>query len=233
MQKTELIAHNPLRLMGYDSEDVLAQAGFGAIIARAGVGKTAFVVQLAINKMLRDQNVLHIGLADPVEKVTLWYEEVFRNIAAQCQVTMADPIWESILPKRFIMTFKVEGFSVPKLQERLDDLTRQDIFVPRMILIDGLPIEGKNARQDLEALKALAVRHGVHVWFTVRTHRHETPEINGVPQAIVDVSDLFDVILQLQPEDKEIRVRAIKGGPARPDAPRLLLDPSTLLIKDK
>ena len=51
------------------TEDILPQGGFGAVLARAGVGKTALLVQLALNTMLRDKNVLHISLNDPVNKV--------------------------------------------------------------------------------------------------------------------------------------------------------------------
>ena len=83
MLKKELIFHNPLRLMGYETEDILPSGGFGAVLARAGLGKTAILVQLALDSLLRSRNVLHISLDDSVKKVCLWYEEVFRNISDQ------------------------------------------------------------------------------------------------------------------------------------------------------
>ncbi|MDY6954411.1 MAG: hypothetical protein SWE60_23145, partial [Thermodesulfobacteriota bacterium] len=81
MLEKDLILRNPLRLMGQETEDILPEGGFGAVLARAGVGKTAFLVQLALNSMLKSKNVVHISLDDPVKKVCLWYEEVVRNIA--------------------------------------------------------------------------------------------------------------------------------------------------------
>jgi ATP/maltotriose-dependent transcriptional regulator MalT len=42
------------------------------VLAPAGVGKTAFLVQLALNAMLQEKNVLHISLDEPVTKVSLW-----------------------------------------------------------------------------------------------------------------------------------------------------------------
>jgi hypothetical protein len=60
-----------------------------------------------------------------------------------------DQLWDAILPHRFIMTFKVEGFSVPKLEERLTDLTEQGIFFPNMIILDGLPFT-ENVRSLLQ-----------------------------------------------------------------------------------
>lgn len=232
MLKKDLILRNPLRLMGYETEDILPEGGFGAVLARAGVGKTSFVVQLALNSLLRKKNVLHISLNDPVEKVCLWYEEVFRNIAGQYEIDNIDRLWETILPQRLIMTFRVDGFSVPKLKERLADLTGQNIFFPGMILIDGFPFE-EDAKQALTELKSMALQNRQHVWFTLRTHRHENTDPEKMPDRIKPVSDLFDAIIQLQPVDKEIHVRDLKKNPASPERPMLFLDPTTMLIKRK
>ena len=230
MLKKDIIRRNPLRLMGYEADDILGAGEFGALMARAGVGKTAFMVQLALDKLLRDKNVLHISMNEPVEKVCLWYEEVFRNIAAQCDIRQLDPFWDAILPNRFIMTFKAEGFSVPRLEERVTDLTEQGIFFPQMILIDGLPFN-ETGRQTFIDLKRLAQDQGVSVWFTIRTHRHEESSPEGLPLQIASIADLFEAVFELQPDGKDIRVNAIKGGPAGTDHPPLVLDPSTLMVR--
>jgi len=232
MLKKDLIFRNPLRLMGYETEDILPEGGFGAVLARAGVGKTAFVVQLALNSLLRNKNVLHISLNDPVEKVCLWYKEVFRNIASQYKLDQIDRLWETILPLRLIMTFKVDGFSVPKLKERLADITEQNIFSPHMILIDNCPFE-EDAAQALTELKSMALQNKQHIWFTVRTHRHENTDSEEIPPRIKPVSELFDAIIQLQPRDKVIYVKNLKKTPAAPKKTMLFLDPTTMLIKGK
>jgi hypothetical protein len=232
MLKNDLIFRNPLRVMQKDeSVDTLAEGGFGAVLARAGVGKTALLVQLALNSMLRGKNVLHISLNDPVNKVNLWYEEVFRHIARQYAVKQANELWNTLLPHRFIMTFRVEGFSVPKLEERLTDLTAQSIFTPHMIIIDGFPFN-ESTRAQLSELKILAKKLGCHMWFTVRTHRDEAPDPNGMPRQLDNVADLFEVIIQLQPDGKEIHIRALKGREAEANESILFLDPSTMLITD-
>ena len=98
MLKNELILKNPLRRMGYESDDILNKGQFGAVMARAGVGKTAFLVQLALNCMLREKKVLHISLEDPVKKVSLWYKEVFSRIATQYDIPQSGRLWDSVLP---------------------------------------------------------------------------------------------------------------------------------------
>jgi hypothetical protein len=230
MLKKDLILRNPLRLMGYENDDILDTGQFGAVLARAGVGKTAFLVQLSLNALLRGKNVLHISLEDPVNKVSLWYKEVFNLIAEQYEVDQIDQLWDSLLPHRFIMTFRVEGFSVPKLKERMADLMEQNIFSPQMIIIDGFPF-GESAHQPLSELKKLVDKHQMHGWFTIRTHRHEDPGPDGKPLQLEQVADLFEVAIQLLPEGKEIHVKPVKGGEYFASDLDLRLDPSTMLLK--
>jgi hypothetical protein len=230
MLKKDLILRNPLRVMGYENDDILNAGQFGAVLARAGVGKTAFLVQLSLNALLRGKNVLHISLEDPVNKVSLWYKEVFNLIAEQYQVDQINQLWDSLLPYRFIMTFRVEGFSVPKLEERLTDLMEQHIFKPQMIIIDGFPFD-ESVHKPLSEFKDLVEKHQMHAWFTMRTHRHEDPGPDGRPLQLEQVSDLFEVAIQLLPEGKEIHVKAVKGGESFAENLDLRLDPSTMLLK--
>jgi len=232
MLKKDLILRNPLHVMGYENDDILSTGQFGAVLARAGVGKTAFLVQLSLNALLRGKNVLHISLEDPVNKVSLWYKEVFNLIADQYNVDQINQLWESVLPHRFIMTFRVEGFSVPKLQERLADLMEQNIFSPQMIIVDGLPFDD-SVRQPLTEFKELVDKHQMHAWFTIRTHRHEEPGLDGRPLQLEQLSDLFEVALQLLPVGKEIHVKAVKGRESFADNLDLRLDPSTMLLKSR
>ena len=232
MLKTDLILRNPLRLIGSESEDVFPPGGFGAVLARAGVGKTAFLVQISLDSLLKGKNVLHVSLNDPIQKVNLWYQEVFRHIADQYNVKQVEELWESLLPHRFIMTFKVEGFNVPRLQERLTDLTEQQIFSPQMMIVDGLPF-GASAGKSLEQLKTLSQDYGFQVWFTVRTHRHQEPDADGMPAQLKKVVDMFEMAIELQPKGEQIHITALKGSSIPSHGPPLLIDPATMLIKSQ
>lgn len=232
MLRNDLITRNPLRLMGHESKDILAQGEFGALLARAGVGKTALLVQLSLNSLLQGKNVLHISLQDPVKKVSLWYREVFSRISQQYDTKQINQLWDSVLPHRFIMTFKVEGFTVPKLEERLTDLLEQDIFTPQMMLVDGLPFD-ESAQAPLTELKTLARKYGLHAWFTVRTHRHEEPGIGGIPVQLQQVDELFELAIQLVPEGKQVIIKILKGIGADSEHLDLVLDPATMLIQNR
>lgn len=232
MLKTDLILRNPVQFLGGQSEDVLAPGQFGGILARAGVGKTALMVQMALNAMLHERKVLHVSLNQPVNKTNLWYLEVFGHLARQFNVPQPELLWESLLLHRFIMTFRTEGFSVPKLEERLTDLVEQKIFVPRMLIVDGLSFD-EPLRDALAGLKHYARLNGLSVWFTIRTHRHEDPGPGGIPKQLADVEDLFDLALQLVPVGEQIHVNPVKGLTLPAEHAHLVLDPATMLVRDR
>ncbi|MBU1713769.1 MAG: cytoplasmic protein [Proteobacteria bacterium] len=230
LEKGLILSHPLGRLTGHESgEEIMPQGGFGAILARAGVGKTAILIQIAIHGLLSGKNVLHISLNDPVKKVGLWYKEVYRNIASLHNITEQEQVFDSMLPHRFIMTFEVEGFSVPKLEERLTDLMEQNIFRPHLILIDGLPFD-ESQKASLSDLKSFAKKHSLKIWFTIRIHRDEIPVTDVIPALFNDVEDLFETAILIQPDEKEIFLKVLKGGKADSGMTRLSLDPTTMLI---
>ena len=231
MLKKDLMMRNPLRAVSDENGYILPEGGLGAVVARAGVGKTALLVQLALNSLLKGDNALHVSLGDPVRKVSLWYKEVFNNIGTQYQIERIDDLWNELLPQRFIMTFNIDGFSVPRLDERLTELADQNIFHPQMILIDGLPFNEQIKRTDLHALKELSEKFKSHIWFTVRSHRHEEPDSDGMPIQIGEFADLLDVVVKLEPKESNIKLNVLKGSGAI-SSQNLSLDPATMLIKE-
>ncbi len=231
MIKKEMIYRNPLVNLGYDNEDILPVGGFGAVLAHAGVGKTALLVQQALNMMLRENSVLHVSLNDAVSKVDVWYQELFHDIAGKFGITEINDYWDKIQPYRFIMTFKVEGFSAPRLEERLTNLMEQNIFKPHIVIIDGFKFD-EAGRGQLVQLKELAKKYYMSIWFTVHTHRHEPPQENGLPLSFLHVADLFDVIVQLSTKGDEVYIKSLKGQSAGSKQESLWLDPSTMLIKN-
>jgi len=221
---------DPLELLGFGNGETMVPGSFGAIMARAGVGKTTLIVQIALNYMAQGQNLLHISLREPIAKVDVYYREVFDRQVQHYHLPNSEALWDAIITHRFIMTFQVEGFSVPKLQERLTDLTTQDIFHPQLIIIDGLPFDD-DMRPALEELKKLADGVKASIWFTITTHRHESPAPDGLPVQLSPVQDLFDVAIDMQPSEQVVKINALKsagGGDSQTD---LILDPTTGLIR--
>jgi len=230
MLRNDFFQNSPLMRFGKDNKNFLKKGEFGAVLARAGVGKTALLVQIALTGLLESINVLHVSLNDPIKKVCLWYEEFFRKIAEHYEIDQTGNHLEKILQHRFIMTFKADDFSAKVFENRLADLTEQDIFFPQMILFDGLQFDA-NITDTIDTLKRLSKNYGIYAWFTIRTHRHESDGHNGLPPQLSPVAENFETLIQLEPKGKDIFIKVLKGSGNDADQPELQLDPSTLLIK--
>ncbi|RJP94958.1 MAG: cytoplasmic protein [Desulfobacteraceae bacterium] len=233
MLKNQLILKDPLNSLGFGTEETEKAGNFGAVASRAGVGKTAFLVQIAISSLLKNKNVLHISIKDPVEKVNLWYKEMFFNLTQPSRTKQDKELWESLLTRRFIMTFETENFDLSKLTSRIDGLKTQNIFSPQLIIIDGLSSEEPIA-SDLIRLKEYATRNNFIIWFSVRTHRHQTADPVTIIQQLGgnDNSDLFNMVIQLLPEKEMIQVKRLSLIQDTANHPSLLLDPSTMMLKE-
>lgn len=230
MLKNMLILRDPLKQTGIDPGKT-EKGGFAAILARAGVGKTALMVQIAINALLKEKNVLYISRKDPVNKVDAWYKEIFLRLTQDTDPDQnADALWDKLLHHRFIMTFETESFSVSKLQKRILELTGQKIFHPSIIMIDGFSFADTSA-EEVKALHEFSKDQGLMIWFTVRTHRHDPVGTSGMPVELNPFAPLFETMILLAPEEDRIYLKPMNGYEKDEDVSGLYLDPSTMLIK--
>jgi KaiC/GvpD/RAD55 family RecA-like ATPase len=213
--------------------EIVKPGGFAAIFARAGVGKTALLVQIAVNGILRGKNVLHISTDDPVDKVDLWYKEVFQRLDHEHESLNIKKRKDQLLRHRFIMTFETESFSIAKLKKRVNELISQEIFVPTQIMIDDFSFE-KVSSEELADLKEFVQANNLVFWFTIRTHRDEPVSEIKIPTRLMPMIGWFDFMIRLDPENDRIHVRPVTSDPSAADenGKDLFLDPSTLLIRE-
>jgi len=207
----------------------LPAGAFGAVLARAGMGKTAFLVQMALSQMLGKEDVLHVSLHEPIAKVTLWYEELFEKRYRQEMPRNFRMLWENILAHRFIMSFRVDRFSIPKLEERLNDLLVQGIFHPRTLFIDGWQSD-RISNAELLMLKDFAKSHNLQVWLSVHIHREISEEGNSFPPFLTDSVDMFDIIMKMEDSGQQIQIDPLKDATGIMKSWLMKMDPVTLLV---
>jgi len=233
MLKKKLILKDPLKFLGFDSEEDIAKGRMGAVIARAGVGKTAFLVQLAISALLKEKNVLHISVQDLVDKVNLWYFEMFQNITKSFGSGPTKQLWDELLTRRFIMTFEGESFEFGKLQQRISELKTQNIFTPHLIIFDGLSYDTSDFN-ELAQFRNFIKSHSMSLWFCVRTNiPFESDPDELLKHLGKDFISLFDTLLLMIPEKDRIQVKKyISGNQLNAERPALFLDPSSMLVQE-
>jgi len=232
MQKEDLIKKNPLRVLNPLSAESLPDHRMGLVMARAGLGKTAILVQIAMDSMLRGQKVLHVSVGEDLGKAKAWYEDVFQYIAEGFQLENAAEVEDKLMRNRIIMTFKEVAFSKLKLEERLNDLVYQNIFRPDIVVVDGYDF-GEADYESIMDLKEMMAAMNVQVWFSALRHRDDDRvSAAGVPAPCHEIDGLFDTVIVLQPEQDAILLNIIKDEYDGAAGKILNLDPATMMVKE-
>jgi len=218
---------NPLQAIGFDTKKEDGLQSMGLVMARAGLGKTAILVQFALDCMMNNNNVLHISIGEGVEKTRSWYDDIVKLLDVE-PVDVPE-----LMAKRMIMTFKESNFRKAVLAERVEDLVQQGIFKPECLVIDGFEFDGAN-RATIEELRNFARESGIKMlWFSAVSHREDDRvSADGVPAPCHEIDDLFETALLIKPEGEEMQLKILKCETCAVDPGAVLtLDPSTMLIQ--
>ncbi len=220
---------NPLRVLkiGKDSTSEM-----GLVMARAGVGKTALLVQIALDSILLGNRVIHVSIGESIDKTRAWYDDILRHILQEESVSHPHELIDMVQRHRMIMTFKESTINRPRLEERLNDLIMQDIFKPSCLVIDGFDFDSAD-RGTLEDIRDMAEAMSMQVWFSAVSHRGDTRVSDaGVPAPCHEVDDLFDTVILIKPEENRINLDIIKNKGQVPEAGvDLDLDPTTMMVR--
>ncbi len=226
----DLIVNNPLRALGLEGKaGGTVQSMMGLVMARAGLGKTAILVQFALDCMLLGNKVLHVSIGEGVDKTRAWYDDIL-SVLTDGEKIESIP---EVMKNRMIMTFKESSFSKAKLEERLDDLVKQNIYKPECLIIDGYDFEN-NDKKSLEELRDFMKDRGLRmIWFSAVSHRgDQRVSADGVPAPCHEVAGLFETVLLIKPEGDDMKLNIVKCDSCSVDPGAvLMLDPSTMLIK--
>jgi hypothetical protein len=234
MGNEELVLNNPLRALGLEEKIKSDEQSMGLVVSRAGLGKTAILVQIALDSMLRGNRVLHVSIGESIDKAKNWYNDILSLLIEGKEIENVHEVISEILRNRMIMTFKETSFSPIKLEERLGDLVKQNIFKPACLIIDGYDFN-ENSREDLINLRGFMKAQGLKmVWFSALCHREDTRvSSGGVPAPCHEVDDLFETVLVIKPDNKNILLDIVKCASCAVRAGLTLsLDPSTMLIME-
>jgi hypothetical protein len=230
MFRSELNEHSPLRVLDTALSGGVGVGRLAVVTARAGVGKTAFLVQVGLDALLQEQRVLHVSIGDSIDDVRGWYDSLFNDLARRNRLDDVNASRLLVERHRMIQTFADTQFSAAKLHSIAGMLAEHAGFRPAHILIDGLDwskIDG----EVLEAFKATATLVEGDVWLTALSHR-EDPVNGDLPRPLTRLAEHIDVAVALQPRSTHVDLQILKGGASEGGATSLALDPDTMTLVD-
>lgn len=220
---------SPLKILEKSSEKALGRGNLGVLMARAGVGKTACLIHIALDRLFRNGKLVHICLEDTPEKVRSYYNVILSDLVKASNMAN-DEIRALVEKNRMILVYLNRSFEIGRLRKNLKNLVEKVSFIPDTLIVDGLDFETAD-RKLFEDFKEIASQYNVEIWFSALSHRHIT-DVNkaGIPYPCNELDDLFDIIAVLEPTSSDILLRLLKDhGKKIMDDVSVNLDPKTFL----
>lgn len=205
---------SPLRILESSTHGGLGPGKLGVVMARAGVGKTAFLVQIGLDDAMRERPVLHIALGQDLAHVHSWYDALYDDLADANGLENREQVRVLVNKNRVIQAYTDQQLSHDRLDDVLDLYAEKARFAPKAILIDGFDWEsGKVVERaaELGAFKLAAKRLGAELWMSAQTHREGAPaHPTGLIPPCDAYEDVIDVAFFLEPEGTHATVRVLK-----------------------
>ena len=227
MQKRFLNARSPLRLLEKGLHGGLGRGNLGLVLASPGIGKTSFLVGVALDDLLRGKPVLHVALDHNVQHVRDYYDTVFADLATSAHLDENPTAVRAEIDKlRRIRVYPHGAFDAKRLREALAFEAEMGAQ-PELVLVDGLDV-AQRTPAEIEEWANAARETGAEVWMGATVASERIPKLPAELQAF---ERSFGVILALEPGNGSVGLRALKDhDSADVSALHVALDPKTLLL---
>jgi hypothetical protein len=230
----DFVSFSPLKLLEKSSRKGLGTGNLGVLIARAGVGKTACLINIAFDRIFRQGKLVHISLEEGPEKVRSYYNVMYHDLVKALDLTEDYEYYRMLVDRnRMILAYLNQSFDTERLRANLGNLAESLDFRPDTLIVDGLEFQ-RAERALFEAFKGIAAEFQVEIWLSALSHRHIV-EVNerGIPYPCNELDDLFSLIIQFQPESSGVFLNLLKDheNPTIRDT-SVRLDPNTFLALD-
>ncbi|MEN6365148.1 MAG: hypothetical protein ABFC75_02585 [Rectinema sp.] len=233
MLKEELIAKSPVRLLEKSIEGGLKAGNIGVIASRKGVGKTSVLVQIALDRLMQGEKVIHVSFSAHTSYVIAWYENIFDELAKRRNLEGLTEVKDDLVKNRVIMNFAQEGVSIDQIVRSLRAMIVDGGFRASTLIVDGFDFS-RSTPERLAAVKKFAEEMGLEIWYSC-TLSGEEPLLdkNNIPVILREFLPSISVVVMLEPKAEYIHFLIVKDhNRLNPQDLKLKLDSKTLLIAE-
>src|SRR5438477_1329671 len=230
MYRKELNERNPLRLFEHSIHGGLSNGNIGVVVARHGIGKTAFLVGIALDEAMRGRKALHVSLDKTVDHIREFYDEIFMDLAHSAHLEDLPTERLEMERNRIIHTYPGKSFTIDKLRHSINFLKENAHFDPACLILQGFDFEPASL-PIIEAFRQLAGEFNVEMWMSAITHRGVPLNEHGIPEPLARLASAIAVIVQMADGSDGVQLSLLKDH-NNPNVAKLTLalDPSTMLL---
>jgi len=222
MSIQQVVERSPMRALDQAMQGGLGSGNLGVVFASAGAGKTACLVQIGLDALLRGKTVLHVSSEAPVGHLRSYYDEFFRGIEPPLGAATAPSVLLDLERRRLLISQLGPTLRLERLREAGSVATGALGRDPDVVIVEGFDWE---AAMDVhvEELRAFAARTGSELWLSARTHCHATVTHElGVPPPLDRFAQQFNAMLALDVADGRVQLRIIRSHGEADEVPTIL-----------
>ncbi|MCK9995174.1 MAG: hypothetical protein KAH56_02715 [Candidatus Krumholzibacteria bacterium] len=233
MVEKSMMERSPVRIFERAIGGGLGEGKMGVVLSRRGVGKTGFLIGLAVDQLLQGRKVLYISTKESVEHINNFFDQIFQAMAASLDLDQVPQKQLRMERNRYIHVYNRDSFSLEKLEQSVAFLKEASGFVPDMVILDGTPRFESTEEWEIQGMKKMAAEWGAEIWTSSNIHRQgQESDARGVPNTVARFDDEIGVIINLEPESDHVKVKILKEhGSTEPAQVQIELDPKTLLLR--
>ena len=113
---------SPLRVFERSIQGGLGRGNLGVVLSRPGMGKTSFMVGIALDALMQGHKVFHVALEQSVDHVREYYDEIFSDLARTTRLEDAASIRLGVERGRMVHTYLGHSFSMVKFRNAQNQL---------------------------------------------------------------------------------------------------------------
>jgi len=229
MIKEELIQRSPVRIFEKSIHGGLKAGEIGIIASPTGIGKTSVLVQIALDKLLQGEKVIHVSFTQHTDYVLSWYEDIFDEFTKKKNLDHARDVKDELVKNRVLLNFSQDGVTGDQILKSLKSLIVEGGFKAGSIIIDGFDFN-RTSRGWMETVKTTAKELGISFWYSCNVKENQFDK-QDIPLVVKDYLDLLEVVIVLEPHSDHIELTASKDHDVvELEHLAVKLDPKTLLI---
>ncbi len=210
MSVEDVIESHPLRLL--DDETKIPNGELSLLLARSGVGKSAVLINFALDRILQGERVLHFTAGMTSEKTHQYYQEILADHTRHYPQTN-EFSWEATNRMFTVISYLESDQMIADLDAEAETLIASAHLSPGLVIVDGLDFDD-HAEQSLKLLKSFAAKHGTKVLASMLIHRK--------PNGAIDVDSPVDVaraysnhIYFMEPKKERIHLEFLASSGSR------------------
>lgn len=231
MLKEEFISKSSVRALETSIKGGLGGGNIGVIASRKGIGKTSVLVQIALDKLIRGEKVIHVSFNAHASYIISWYENIFEEMAERKNLEDSGDLKDQLVRNRVIMNFTQEGVSIEQILRSLKAMIVDGGFDAKTLIIDGYDFS-RGTQERFAKVKEFIAEMGLEAWYSC-TLSGDDPlcDENSVPFVLDKVLDFVAVLIVLEPIRDYIHFKVVKDHEKlNPRELNLKLDTKSLLI---